>query len=112
MAGEDKLARVQAQAEEWQHFDSIEGRRLVAEAQSLRLQLETQGRARDDVLHRIREAEESSCRASRSASSFRSDCGILKGTREAIFLEEVSCRERLGAVSRAQIQTSTALREL
>merc|ERR1719498_650923 len=97
---------------EWQQLESPEGRRLVAEAECLQKQLREKRDAWDDIGHRMRDAEEAYVRTSRSASALRSDCGILRGTREALLLEEVSVRERLGAVSRAHLQTSSAVAEL
>jgi len=106
------LARVRCEVEEWRLLDSPEGRRLAAETRTLREQVQAISAERDASSRRLQEGDETSTRASRSASSFKSDRGILEGTREAILLEEVTVRERLTAISRATLQTNSALLEL
>lgn len=109
---EDKLASLRREAEEWQQLDTPEGRRLVGEFKGLRHDLDKQCRARATIEQRIRETDEASARASSHASTFRSDCGILEGTREALLLEQSSVHERLTVVSTAAFQTRTALAEI
>lgn len=109
---EDQLATLRSEVQEWQRLETPEGRRLVAEVKCLREQLQVNSDEGKAMSHRTREAEEAALRTSRSASALRSDCGILRGTREALLLEDVSLRERLGAVNRAFLQSSSAVAEL